>query len=147
MIIYTKQKELQDSMKKYIFTESQVKMVIDSQINEQYSGTDMPEDMFHVQRALNKYFKDKNIRGTWDSSDYTLNPKAPIIVISSDGAFGEKSKSALAIFQEKNNLDPDGVVGCCTANKLVKLGYLKRDLFDTFLGLFGWEPSCTSGCK
>ncbi len=32
-------------MKKYIFTESQIKMVIDNQINEQYSGTDMPEDM------------------------------------------------------------------------------------------------------
>ena len=43
---YIKKEEQQlDSMKKYILTESQVKRVIDHLIKEQYSGTDMPEDM------------------------------------------------------------------------------------------------------
>jgi hypothetical protein len=133
-------------MKKYIFTESQVKTVIDQLVSEQYSGTDMPEDMWLVQRALNKYFKDKNIRGTWSNGDFVLNSKAPIIEIGTDGAWGEKSKSALSIFQKNNGLEEDGFVGCCSTNKMVKMGYLKRDLFDTFLGWFGWEPGCASGC-
>jgi hypothetical protein len=133
-------------MKKYIFTESQVKTVIDQLVSEQYSGTDMPEDMWLVQRALNKYFKDKNIRGIWSNGDFVLNSKAPIIEIGTDGAWGEKSKSALSIFQKNNGLEEDGFVGCCSTNKMVKMGYLKRDLFDTFLGWFGWEPGCASGC-
>ena len=133
-------------MKKYIFTESQIKMVIDNQINEQYSGTDMPEDMLLVQRALNKYFKTKNIRGTWVNGDFALNPKAPIIEIGTDGAWGEKSQAALSIFQKNNGLKEDGYVGCCSTNKLVKMGYLNRDLFDTFLSWFGWEPTCASDC-
>jgi hypothetical protein len=113
-------------MKKYIFTESQVKTVIDQLVSEQYSGTDMPEDMWLVQRALNKYFKDKNIRGTWSNGDFVLNSKAPIIEICTDGAWGEKSKSALSIFQKNNGLEEDGFVGCCSTNKMVKMGYLKR---------------------
>lgn len=135
-------------MKKYILTETQVKRVIDHLIKEQYSGTDSPEDMHHIQNALNAYFKAKNIRGTWDSKSYSfkLDPKAPIIVIANDGAWGDKSKDALAIFQKNNGLNVDGLVGCCSANKLIKLGYMKRDLFDRFLGLFGWEPGCVSQC-
>jgi hypothetical protein len=134
-------------MKKYIFTESQVKKVIDHLVNEQYSGTDSPEDMHHIQGALNRYFQAKNIRGTWDGGySFKLNPKAPIIVISEDGAWGDKSSAALAIFQKNNGLKDDGMVGCCSATKLIKMGYLKRDLFDRFLGLFGWEPACSSQC-
>ena len=69
-------------MKKYIFTETQIKKIIDSQLNEQYGDTDSPEDMHYVQMALNKYFKAKNIRGVWDGTyDFKLNPKAPVIVI------------------------------------------------------------------
>jgi broad specificity phosphatase PhoE len=49
-------------MKKYIFTESQIKKIIKSQVNEQYGDTDSPEDMHYVQLALNKYFKSKNIQ-------------------------------------------------------------------------------------
>lgn len=134
-------------MKKYIFTEAQVKKVIDHLINEQYSNTDMPEDMFHVQNALNRYFKAKNIRGTWSGSSFKLDPKAPIITIGTDGAWGEKSQEALAIFQKNNGLKVDGYVGCCSANALVRQGYLKRDLFDTFLSWFGWEPTCASDCS
>lgn len=135
-------------MKKYIFTESQIKKIIDSQINEQFSGTDSPEDMHHVQGALNKYFQSKNIRGVWDNAySFKLNPKAPIITISEDGAWGDKSAAALAIFQKNNGLADDGKVGCCSTNKLVKLGYLRRDLFDSFLGLFGWEPNCGGSCN
>lgn len=134
-------------MKKYIFTESQIKMVIDNQINEQFGGTDSPEDMHYVQIALNKYFKAKNIRGVWVDYDFKLNPKAPIIMIDADGAWGDKSKAALAIFQKNNGLKDDGMVGCCTTNKLVKLGYLGRDLFDSFLSLFGWEPNCGGDCS
>lgn len=105
-------------MKKYIFTESQVKKVIDHLVNEQYGGTDSPEDMHHVQGALNRYFKSKNIRGTWsdENEDFTLNPKSPIIVISEDGAWGVKSKAALSIFQRNNGLKEDGLVGCCSTS-------------------------------
>ena len=131
-------------MKKYIFTESQIKMVIDNQINEQFGGTDSPEDMHYVQIALNKYFKAKNIRGVWADYDFKLNPKAPIIMIDADGAWGD---AALSIFQKNNGLKDDGMVGCCTTNKLVKLGYLGRDLFDSFLSLFGWEPNCGGDCS
>lgn len=133
-------------MKKYVFTEAQVKRVIDHLVNEQYSGTDSPEDMHHIQNALNSYFQAKNIRGVWADYDFKLNPKAPIIVISADGAWGDKSKAALAIFQKNNGLKDDGLVGCCTTNKLIELGYLKHDLFGRFLQLFGWKPSCASSC-
>jgi hypothetical protein len=134
-------------MKKYILTESQVKRVLDALIKEQFSGTDSPEDMHHVQMALNRYFKAKNIRGVWSSYDFKLNPKAPIIVIDADGAWGDQSSAALAIFQKNNGLKADGMVGCCSTNKLVKMGYLGRDLFDSFLGLFGWEPNCGGECR
>lgn len=130
-------------MKKYIFTESQIKKIIDSQLNEQYGDTDSPEDMHHVQQALNKYFKTKNIRGVWDGMyDFKLNPKAPIIVINADGAWGDKSKGALAIFQRNNGLDDDGIVGCKTTKKLIQLGFLSRDLWGKLMDLFGWGPSC-----
>jgi len=134
-------------MKKYILTESQVKRILDTLIKEQFSGTDSPEDMHHVQRALNKYFKAKNIRGTWSSYEFKLNPKAPIIEISTDGAWGDQSTAALSIFQKNNGLKPDGMVGCCSTNKLVKMGYMNRDLFDSFLSLFGWESNCGGDCK
>ena len=134
-------------MKKYIFTESQIKRIIDNQINEQFGGTDSPEDMSYVQAALNSYFKAKNIRGTWKDYSFQLSPSAPIIVIRSDGAWGDKSKAALAIFQKNNGLNDDGMVGCCSTTKLVKLGYLSRDLMDKFFSLFGWEPSCSSECR
>ena len=134
-------------MKNYILTESQVKKVLDSLIKEQFSGTDSPEDMHHVQGALNKYFKAKNIRGNWSSYNFKLDPKAPIIEISTDGAWGDKSTAALSIFQKNNGLKPDGMVGCCSTNKLVKMGYLGRDLFDSFLSLFGWESNCGGDCK
>jgi len=129
-------------MKKYILTESQVKKVIDHLIKEQYSFTDMPEDMHRVQNALNKYFKAKNIRGIWDKGNFVLNPKAPIINITADGAWGEKSSAALAIFQRNNNLKEDGMVGCCSASKLIKLGYMGHDLWGKFLSIFGWEKNC-----
>ena len=130
-------------MKKYIFTETQIKKIIDSQLNEQYGDTDMPEDMHYVQLALNKYFKTKNIRGVWDGSyDFKLDPKAPIIVINADGAWGDKSKAALSIFQRNNGLDDDGMVGCKSAKKLIQLGYMSRDLWGKLMDFFGWGPSC-----
>lgn len=133
-------------MKKYVLTESQVKRVIDQLINEQFSGTDSPEDMHWVQQALNKYFKAKNIRGVWSDYEFKLSPNAPVIIISADGAWKEKSSAALKIFQKNNGLNVDGVVGCCSTNKLVKMGYLGRDLFDSFLSLFGWEENCGGDC-
>ncbi len=133
-------------MKKYVLTESQVKRVIDQLISEQFSGTDSPEDMHWFQQALNKYFKAKNIRGVYADYEFKLSPKAPIIIIDADGAWGPQSSDALAIFQRNNGLKPDGMVGCCTTNKLVKMGYLTRDLFDSFLSLFGWEPNCGGDC-
>ena len=130
-------------MKKYIFTENQIKKIIDTQLNEQYGDTDTPEDIHHVQSALNKYLQSKNIRGVWDGSyDFKLNPKAPVIVISADGAWGDKSKSALSIFQKNNGLDDDGMVGCKSAKKLIQLGYMGRDLWGKLMDMFGWGPSC-----
>ena len=67
-------------------------------------------------------------------------------MISADGAWQEKSSAALKIFQRNNGLEVDGMVGCCSTNKLVKMGYLGRDLFDSFLSLFGWEPNCGGDC-
>lgn len=130
-------------MKKYIFTESQIRKIISNQINEQYGDTDSPEDMHHIQNALNRYFKAKNIRGVWDNVyDFKLDPKAPIINISADGAWGDKSKAALAIFQKNNGLVDDGLVGCKSAKMLIKLGYLQRDLWGKLMDFFGWGPSC-----
>jgi hypothetical protein len=130
-------------MKKYIFTESQIKKIIDNQVNEQYGDTDSPEDMHYIQLALNKFFQAKNIRGTWDNLyDFKLNPKAPIIVINADGAWGDKSKAALSIFQKMNGLEEDGMVGCKSAKKLIQLGYMGRDLWGKLMDAFGWGPSC-----
>ena len=130
-------------MKKYIFTENQIKKIIDTQLNEQYGDTDTPEDIHHVQSALNKYLQSKNIRGVWDGSyDFKLNPKAPIIVINTDGAWGDKSKGALAIFQKNNGLDVDGLVGCKSTKKLIQQGYLSRDLWGKLMDFFGWGPNC-----
>ena len=70
---------------------------------------------------MNKYLQSKNIRGVWDGTyDFKLNPKAPIIVINADGAWGDKSKAALAIFQKNNGLDVDGMVGCKSTKKLIQ---------------------------
>ena len=130
-------------MKKYIFTESQIKKIIDNQLTEQYGDTDTPEDMHYVQLALNKYLQSKNIRGVWDGTyDFKLNPKAPIIVINADGAWGDKSKAALAIFQKNNGLDVDGMVGCKSTKKLIQQGYLGRDLWGKLMDFFGWGPNC-----
>jgi hypothetical protein len=130
-------------MKKYIFTESQIKKIIDNQLTEQYGDTDTPEDMHYVQLALNKYLQSKNIRGVWDGTyDFKLNPKAPIIVINADGAWGDKSKAALAIFQKNNGLEVDGMVGCKSTKKLIQQGYLGRDLWGKLMDFFGWGPNC-----
>jgi len=130
-------------MKKYIFTESQIKKIIDNQLTEQYGDTDTPEDMHYVQLALNKYLQSKNIRGVWDGTyDFKLDPKAPIIVINADGAWGDKSKAALAIFQKNNGLDVDGMVGCKSTKKLIQQGYLGRDLWGKLMDFFGWGPNC-----
>lgn len=129
-------------MKKYIFTESQIKKIIDSQVKEQYSGTDDPEDMHHVQNALNRYFKAKNIRGIWKDYTFVLNPKAPIIIIQADGAWGDKSSEALKIFQRNHKLDDDGMVGCKSTKELIKQGYLGRDLWGKLMDIFGWGPNC-----
>ena len=130
-------------MKKYIFTESQIKTIIKTQVNEQYGDTDSPEDIHYIQLALNKYFQSKNIRGSWDGTySFKLNPKAPIIVINADGAWGDKSKAALSIFQKNNGLDDDGMVGCKSAKKLIQLGYMDRDLWGKLMYVFGWGPSC-----
>jgi hypothetical protein len=130
-------------MKKYIFTETQIKKIIDSQLNEQYGDTDSPEDMHYVQMALNKYFKAKNIRGVWNGGyDFKLDPKAPVILINADGAWGDKSKAALSIFQRNNDLEDDGMVGCKSAKKLIQQGYLGRDLWGKLMDFFGWGPSC-----
>jgi peptidoglycan hydrolase-like protein with peptidoglycan-binding domain len=130
-------------MKKYIFTESQIKKIIDNQLTEQYGDTDTPEDMHYVQLALNKYLQSKNIRGVWDGTyDFKLNPKAPIIVINADGAWGDKSKAALAIFQKNNGLEVDGIVGCKSTKKLIQQGYLGRDLCGKLMDFFGWGPNC-----
>ena len=130
-------------MKKYIFTENQIKKIIDNQLTEQYGDTDTPEDMHYVQLALNKYLQSKNIRGVWDGTyDFKLDPKAPIIVINADGAWGDKSKAALAIFQKNNGLDVDGMVGCKSTKKLIQQGYLGRDLWGKLMDFFGWGPNC-----
>ena len=130
-------------MKKYIFTENQIKKIIDNQLNEQYGDTDTPEDMHYVQLALNKYLQSKNIRGVWDGTyDFKLNPKAPIIVINADGSWGDKSKAALAIFQKNNGLEVDGLVGCKSTKKLIQQGYLGRDLWGKLMDFFGWGPNC-----
>jgi hypothetical protein len=102
--------------------------------------------MHWIQQALNKYFKAKNIRGVWSDYEFKLSPNAPVIIISADGAWKEKSSAALKIFQKNNGLNVDGMVGCCSTNKLVRMGYLGRDLFDSFLSLFGWEPNCGDDC-
>ena len=144
MTTYIKKQQVEKNynMVKYIFTESQIKKIIENQVNEQYGGTDSPEDMHYVQMALNKYFKAKNIRGIFKDYDFVLNPKAPIIVIDADGAWGDKSKAALGIFQRNNKLEEDGMVGCKSTKELIRQGYLGRDLWGKLMDAFGWGPNC-----
>ena len=63
-------------MKKYIFTESQIKKIINNQVNEQYGHDGSAGDVEVFQYSLNKYFKAKNIRGLWDGFSFKLNPAA-----------------------------------------------------------------------
>ena len=128
-------------MKKYIFTESQIKKIINSQVNEQYGHDGSSGDVEVFQYSLNKYFKAKNIRGVWDGYSFKINPKGPIIQIANDGAWGDKSASALAIFQEREHLrNVDGIVGCESITKLHDLGYLTYDLLTGLLSFFGLKP-------
>ena len=131
-------------MKKYIFTESQVKKILDNVIEEQYANDGSVEDMFWAQKALNRYFKAKNIKGTWkgyeDGSGHFELGGNQLIQIPADGAWGPKSESAAEIFQKQNGLDADGYMGCCTAKKLIKLGYLDHDLYGKILKFFGSDP-------
>jgi peptidoglycan hydrolase-like protein with peptidoglycan-binding domain len=129
-------------MKKYIFTETQVKKIIQSNINEQYGDTDLPEDVHYIQKALNDYFKNKNIRGVWGGSEFKLNPKGNIISIKTDGDSGPQTKSALMIFQKNSGLNVDGEVGCKTTKELIKQGFLSRDLWGKLMDFFGWGPQC-----
>lgn len=128
-------------MKKYIFTENQIKKIIDSQVNEQYGYDGSEGDVEFFQRALNKYFKVKNIRAIWDGFNFKINPKGSLIQIAVDGAWGDKSSSALAIFQERERLkNIDGIVGCESVTKLHDLGYLSYDIGTGLLNFLGLPP-------
>lgn len=128
-------------MKKYIFTENQIKKIIDSQVNEQYGYDGSEGDVEFFQRALNKYFKAKNIRAIWDGFNFKINPKGSLIQIAVDGAWGDKSSSALAIFQERERLkNIDGIVGCESVTKLHDLGYLSYDIGTGLLNFLGLPP-------
>ena len=110
-------------MKKYIFTESQMKKILDNVIEEQYSNDGSVEDMYWAQVALNKYLKSKG------------KPSIP-----ADGAWGPKSEEAAAMFQKEYGLSADGYMGCCTAKKLIELGFLDHDLWGKIVKFFGGDP-------
>lgn len=110
-------------MKKYLFTESQVKKILDKVIEEQYSNDGSVEDMYWAQVGLNKYLKSKG--------------KSPI---PADGAWGPKSEEAAMMFQKEHGLMVDGLMGCCTAKKLIELGFLDHDLWGKILKFFGGDP-------
>lgn len=110
-------------MKKYIFTESQIKKILDNVIEEQYSGDNSPEDMYWAQVGLNKWLKSKG------------QP-----MIKADGAWGPRSEEAAYKFQKENGLKPDGYMGCCTAKKLIELGFLDHDLWGKIIKFFGGDP-------
>jgi peptidoglycan hydrolase-like protein with peptidoglycan-binding domain len=131
-------------MRKYIFTESQIKNVINNVIKEQFGGTDSPEDMQHIQKALNKYFKSKNIKAIWDNKNsFNLDPKGQVITLKEDGIWGDKSKSALEIFQNKVGLTPDGIIGCHSIKALIQTGFLQKDIFGRLMDFFGWGSNCS----
>ena len=128
-------------MKKYIFTESQIKKIINNQVDEQYGYDGSEGDVEFFQRALNKYFKTKNIRAIWDGFNFKINPKGSLIQIAVDGAWGDKSSSALGIFQEREHLkNIDGIVGCESVTKLHDLGYLSYDIGTGLLNFLGLPP-------
>jgi hypothetical protein len=128
-------------MKKYIFTESQIKKIINNQVNEQYGHDGSAGDVEVFQFSLNKYFKAKNIRAIWDGSSFNINPKGPLVQIAQDGAWGQKSSSALKIFQEREHLkDIDGIVGCESITKLHNLNYLTYDIMTGLLNFLGLPP-------
>lgn len=134
-------------MKRYIFTESQIKKIIDSQmndntINEQYGYTDSPKDIYQIQLALNRYFKANNIRGIFVNGKFQENTSASLLQLKPDGVWGNNSKAALIVFQQNNGLSPDGVLGCKSVRKLVELKHLRRDLWSKILSVFGWDPKC-----
>lgn len=84
-------------MKKYIFTESQLKKVIETTITEQTAERDAKKA---IQCFLNKVLKP--------------SPKLTV-----DGLHGEKTADAIAEFQgTKDYIDADGVWGYSTAQSM-----------------------------
>ena len=91
-------------MKKYIFTESQIKKIIDNQINEQ---TEEQKFTIRIQRFLNEIFK----------NDKTFKP----LVV--DGKTGPNSQTEAAISKLQSILKvypADGVWGPDTEQALKK---------------------------
>jgi hypothetical protein len=84
-------------MKKYIFTESQLKKVLDNQLNEQTAERDAKKA---IQCFLNK----------------VLKPSPNLTV---DGLHGDATSDAIARFQNtKRHIDNDGVWGYSTAESM-----------------------------
>ena len=101
-------------MKKYIFTENQIKKIIDNQINEQ---SEEQKYMVRVQKFLNDIFK----------NDKTFKP----LVL--DGKTGPNSQTEAAItkLQSILNVYPtDGVWGPDTEEALKKVKKL-NDIWET----------------
>ena len=112
-------------MKKYIFTESQIKKIIDNQLTEQYGDTDTPEDMHYVQLALNKYLQSKNIRGVWDGTyDFKLNPK--ILINGTSGSIGSAALQLAKYFGAKH------ITAVCNTKNI---DFLKSIFFNLTRGL------------
>jgi peptidoglycan hydrolase-like protein with peptidoglycan-binding domain len=87
-----------------------VKRVIKEQ--NQMSG----EEVFELQHALNDYFKLKN------------NPKRIVV----DAKWGPSTIEALKMFQKAEGINPDGIAGRDTYDKLHSSG-LDQDAIDSIL--------------
>jgi len=95
-------------------TEQDLNNIVKRVIKEQniMSG----EEVFELQNALNDYFELKR------------NPKR----IPTDGKWGPATVDALKMFQKAEGINPDGIAGPDTYNKLHSLG-LDQDAIDSII--------------
>lgn len=95
-------------------TSSPVPPMPQPQVSE--SGKQYSLSSLNYLKACNLSVKKNDSGGLVEHIQERLKRKGFTVAV--DGDFGDKTENAVKLFQEKNNLAVDGVVGCSTYRKL-----------------------------
>lgn len=114
-------------MKRIIIEQSEKNRILNmhseyKNIQEQMSNYELSsEDIYRIQTALNKYFKQKNVMKNGKLYQVTVDEK-----------WGTDTINALKKFQELEKLSADGIPGPDTRKKMIELG-IDGDIIDKLI--------------